>query len=236
MKALHVLSTKKLSPQLIDKAEKENIKILEKDFILIQPIDDIKIKDEVSSWLKKKSAVAIFTSINAVNIVSKILEQFPNGKPSLKIYSIEGKTNDELNKVFPGNEVITAGNASELAYKIVNDKIKEAVFFCGNKRMDDLPAILRTSHVTINEVIVYETIETPEKMNSEWDAVLFFSPSAVNSFFLMNTIEEKTVCFAIGDTTANSIKRHTKNKIFCSDFPSQEKLMMIMIDYFKNRE
>jgi uroporphyrinogen-III synthase len=235
MKALKVLSTKKLSPQLIDKAEEEKITIVEKEFILIQPINGIKKYEEVSFWLKKENAVAIFTSINAVNIVAKFLEQFPHGKPSWKIYSLEGKTKEQLNTVFPGKDVITAGHAAELADKIVKDKIKEAVFFCGNKRMDELPAILKSNHITINEVIVYETIETPEKLNSEWDAILFFSPSAVNSFFLMNTIEDKTVCFAIGETTANSIKRYTKNKILSSDFPSQEKLLMIMIDYFKKR-
>ena len=235
MKALKVLSTKKLSPQLIDKAEKENITIVEKDFILIQPIDGIKKYEEVSYWLKKENAVAIFTSINAVNIVAKFLEQSPYGKLTWKIYSIEGKTKEQLNKVFPGKDILTAGNAAELACKIVNDNIKEAVFFCGNKRMDDLPGILKTNRVRVNEVIVYETIERPEKLNSEWDAILFFSPSAVKSFFLMNAIEEKTLCFAIGETTANNIKRYTKNKILFSDFPSQEKMLMTMINYYKNR-
>src|SRR5437763_16897411 len=105
MKALKVLSTKKLSPQLIDKAEKDNIRIVEKDIILIQPIDGIEKYDEVSYWLKKENAVAIFTSINAVNIVAKFLEQFPHRKPSWEIYSLEGKTKEQVNKVFPGKDV-----------------------------------------------------------------------------------------------------------------------------------
>ena len=42
--------------------------------------------------------------------------------------------------------------------------------------------------LSVDEVIVYKTIETPKVLTKQYDGILFFSPSAVKSFFSKNSI------------------------------------------------
>ncbi|MES1223753.1 MAG: hypothetical protein ABUT20_50120, partial [Bacteroidota bacterium] len=59
------------------------------------------------------------------------------------------------------------------------------------------------------------------------------SPSAVNSFFSVNKIDNKTILFAIGKTTAGEIKKFAVNKIIIADAPSKELLAEQAIKYFE---
>ena len=83
-----------------------------------------------------------------------------------------------------------------LAEKIIpeiNDR--EVIFFCGNLRRNDLPDALRQKGITVREITVYQTSLTPVTIEKEYDAVLFFSPSAAESFFSKNSLPAKTVLF-----------------------------------------
>jgi uroporphyrinogen-III synthase len=119
-----------------------------------------------------------------------------------------------------------------LAEEIIRHKVAEIVFFCGNKRRDELPSFLKQAGVKTQEVVVYETAETPATTTNEFDAVLFFSPSAVQSFFGANRMEPKTVCFAIGKTTAEEIQTRCDNKIIQPDLPGQNDMIKKLITYF----
>ena len=68
--------------------------------------------------------------------------------------------------------------------------------------------------------------------SNEYFGILFFSPSAVQSFFSKNKVADKTILFAIGNTTANEIKKYSTNKIIISDEPGKENLVTKMIEYF----
>ena len=125
-----------------------------------------------------------------------------------------------------------APDATGLAKKIVKAGTAEVVFFCGDKRRDALPSLLTSSGITVHEFVLYETVETPQLVMQPYDAVLFFSPSAVHSFFLLNRLQEHVVCFAVGETTAKSIKEFTSNRIVISSAPSQEKMVDAVVEYF----
>ena len=127
----------------------------------------------------------------------------------------------------------TANSAAELAELIAaNHLIDEVIFFCGDQRRDELPAILRQNSVEVNEIIVYQTIAVPHKITKLYNGILFFSPSAAESFFSNNTIADRTILFAIGNTTATTIKKFTHNKIIISDAPGKENLVQKMMEYF----
>jgi uroporphyrinogen-III synthase len=64
---------------------------------------------------------------------------------------------------------------------------------------------------------------------------LFFSSSAVESFFSANYINNNLIFFAIGNTTANTIRQKTNNKVIISEQPGKEALVRKMITYF-NKE
>jgi uroporphyrinogen-III synthase len=66
-----------------------------------------------------------------------------------------------------------------------------------------------------------------------YDGILFFSPSAVESFFSKNKLPEQTVLFAIGNTTAKTIhRRYCNNRIMISDQPGKDELIEQAIEYF----
>ena len=80
-----------------------------------------------------------------------------------------------------------ADNAKDLANRIIeNHTEKSFIFLCGNKRRDELPKILQQNQIELKEIEVYKTILNPKKFDQEFDGILFFSPSAVQSFFQLN--------------------------------------------------
>ena len=109
-----------------------------------------------------------------------------------------------------------------------------ASFFCGNIRRDELPQLLKSSGIALEEMVVYETTVTPHPIIKDYHAVLFFSPSAVDSFFSVNKVVEHTILFAIGNTTARAIGNYSTNTIVKADTPEKDNLVKKAIAYFQN--
>lgn len=121
------------------------------------------------------------------------------------------------------------------AVKDVNlSQSKTITFCCGNIRRDELPDMLRNAGVTVNEIVVYETHETPKPLIGTYDGVMFFSPSSVRSFFNGNTLPASTICFAIGHTTGAALQERTDNNIVTSPEASVDALLQTVILHFDN--
>jgi uroporphyrinogen-III synthase len=177
--------------------------------------------------------IVIFTSSNAVEAINACLL---NKKPNWKIYVVGNSTASLVKKFFQeGSLTAIADNAVALAEKIISDKnsINEVYFFCGDKRRDELPALLAKNNIVVNEIKVYTTTILHHKIEKDYDGILFFSPSAVEGFFSGNVINKKTVLFAIGDTTAGEIKKFSNNEILISDKPEKKALVEKMISFLK---
>ena len=139
-------------------------------------------------------ALVVFTSNNAVKSVASHMQEPPR---HWTIYCI-GNTTYALAKKYFGEENIkqTAPTASKLAEKILPViDAKEVTFFCGNLRRNDLPDALREKSILVNEITVYHTSLTPVSIEKEYDAILFFSPSAADSFFRKNSLPSQTTLF-----------------------------------------
>jgi len=227
---IFILSTRPIDAPLINEAKHQNIEIDILSFIETVPIRSIEVQQEIENALLKSSAV-VFTSMNAVEAVANELD---GHQPDWRIYSI-GNTTRQLVKKYFGEEAIagSAESAAELAELIVEeDNSDDIFFFCGEQRRDELPDILRSNDIDVNEIVVYQTIQVKHKIEKTYHGILFFSPSAVQSFFSNNKISDKTILFAIGNTTATEIKKYTNNKIITGDEPSKENLVMEMIRYY----
>jgi len=227
---IFILSTRPIDEPLINEAKHQNIEIDILSFIETVPIRSIEVQQEIENALLKSSAV-VFTSMNAVEAVANELD---GHQPDWRIYSI-GNTTRQLVKKYFGEEAIagSAESAAELAELIVEeDNSDDIFFFCGEQRRDELPDILRSNDIDVNEIVVYQTIQVKHKIEKTYHGILFFSPSAVQSFFSNNKISDKTILFAIGNTTATEIKKYTNNKIITGDEPSKENLVMEMIRYY----
>ena len=203
------------------------------DFIRTEPL----VTEEKANALKSLPlANLVFTSTNAVEALHKLILQFPNTVPSSDVYCMAGRTAEKLSELFPQLTVKATGNkAAELAEKIIADGSGEVLFFSGNLRRDDLPTLLKQRGIRVNELEIYKTFHTPVQLQDQFDGIIFFSPSAAESFFSVNEIGNETICFAIGDTTANALKQHTNNRIMVAKNPRQEDVIAMVIDHFSTR-
>lgn len=233
MAAFKVLSTKKTEPAFIKEAGENNIELIVKEFISITSITSQEKYEEVLKWILNDKAHIVVTSANAAKILCEYLnfDDFYE-VDEWKFFCMAGKTKDTLiNNYSRGVNIIdTAQSSSSLAEKIIEKNIKEVVFFCGDKRREELPELLHAKGVKVNEVILYQTKETPIKIEEDLDGILFYSPSGVDSFISANTFHSKTKVFAIGNTTGDALKKVTGKNIYISDEASTESIIKKMIE------
>jgi len=224
-----ILSTAFLDQQFVTKAVELGVQLDVMSFIKVSAIESEELAERVVD-LCYLPITAVFTSVNAVKAVSDIIM---SADPKWDIYCIGNATMEAVKGQFRAAEIIgVAGNAVELAKIIIEDGEEEVVFFCGNQRLDTLPDTLRENDVEVYEMMVYETTQIPTAVEKEYDGILFFSPTGVDSFFSVNKIGADTVLFAIGNTTANAIKRHTLNKVIFSQTASKDSVVDYAIKYF----
>jgi len=252
--SIHILSTRPLPAGLIADAAAQGIGLETLSFISTAPVADEDLIRGIRE-LALKPLVAVFTSMNAVEAVRGWLMTPPvMTPPGWKVFCIGSATRRFVADFF-GEAAIagTAASAGMLAETVsrwegfggagMREGFDSAgtwkgagravFFFCGDHRREELPFLLRREGFTVNEWVVYRTILTPRKTERVYDGIAFFSPSAVESYFSVNTVPETTKLFAIGETTAASISAHCTNPVVISDSPEKEVLVRRMIDHFQ---
>ena len=206
---IKILSTKILLDNQNEALVSANFNVIEADFIRTesQPFQLNEINDNL-----------IFTSQNAVQ--SFLLNPKSAELKTKNVFCVGLKTKILLSE--NGFNVIAyTGYAEDLAEIITLIYANESyTFFSGNLRRDTLPEALKEAKIKFNEIKVYDTILTPQKIKTAVEAILFFSPSGIESYLKENTIK-KEICFCIGKTTASALEGITKN-IIIADQPTIE--------------
>jgi uroporphyrinogen-III synthase len=240
-----ILCTRPLDALLVEQAARQDIIIESLSFISTQVSIDERTGARIAD-LSGQPIVAVFTSMNAVEAVAGRLAADKNagvretaehaGTAGWTIFGIGAATRRLASENFGEDRIAgTAGSAGALAAVILGDPaVREVVFFCGDQRRDELPDQLRQAGLRVEEVIVYHTTQTPHKADPEsYDAVIFFSPSAVHSFFSDNPLPAGCIPFAIGDATAEAIRHYSENEVIVSGSPDKEALVRQAIGYFQ---
>jgi uroporphyrinogen-III synthase len=226
----NVLSTRPLDSMLVYKAANNSIAIDEINFVETEPLLAGNVIQLIKELASKKITV-VFTSMSAVDAVTSQL----TAAPDWNIYCVGGMTKETVFNFFGAHTVKGTGkNAKTLAEKIIlSGNIKEIVFFCGQQRLDELPETLRANDINVDEIVVYTTTLIPNFITKDYDGILFFSPSAVHSFFSDNTIATSVVLFSIGNTTTATIKTYCTNKVITSEWPGKENMIDLVLDYYR---
>ncbi|SKB52650.1 uroporphyrinogen-III synthase [Salegentibacter holothuriorum] len=213
-----ILSTKKLSNSQKQLFLNSGLSLVEYNAILIET-HNFKLPLE-------KIENVIFTSKNSVNAVL--------GKTEFKNCFCVGEKTAELlsDNGFHIQEVADYGK--DLAQIITKKYASETfTFFCGNKRMDEIPKTLQQENINFQEIEVYKTSLNPQGFSQEFDGILFFSPSAVQSFTAKNKLTGITA-YCIGNTTALEAQKHTNNIIIATK-PTIENVIVQVVKYSKNK-
>ncbi len=173
-----ILSTRPLAANIVEEAALQNVVIDQVEFITTQAITNDETVSDIKKYLRQDCTV-IFTSMNAVEAVEAHL----SNKPHWRIYCIGNTTKNTVHKYFGDVIKGTGDDATDLAKTIIANHEKELVFFCGDQRRNELPALMRKHNIKLRELVVYKTIALEKKVDNNYDGILFYSPSAVESFF-----------------------------------------------------
>lgn len=219
-KSIRILSTKKLQPNQKQFLLNADFRLIEADFIQIefQPFQ-----------LNSSFDYLIFTSQNAVLSVLKNENSVILKDKICFCVGIKTKQLLEENGFKVENSFDYADDLVD--YLLKNHSDKKFTFFSGNLRRDTIPTAFQKSNIIFEEVEVYKTVLTPHKIDNQIDGILFFSPSAVQSYLKENPISNE-ICFCIGTTTAAEIEKNTKN-IVIANRPTIENVIIQSINYFK---
>ena len=216
-----ILSTKKLDVALRERIVHNGLAYMEYDAIHVNP---------VSFELPAPKDYVIFSSKNAVKTVLKSAYALAN----TQVLCV-GKQSEEL--LFKKNikTIKTAKNMAELVIFI--EKIaKNASFlhFCGNRRLPLLAKKMTAWKANFKEIVVYNTTPNVKKINAAPDAILFYSPSGVESHTNINTIGNSS-CFCIGETTAKALPEQPKELVVLEN-PSIKTLVAKAIQHVKKHQ
>lgn len=170
-----------------------------------------------------KDRVAIFSSQHAVRAC--LSGPGPIDLKGVPCLCVGGKSKALLEE--NGIEVLeVAGTATALAGLIAQEySDKTFVYYCGDRRLDVLPEALERTGVDWKECIVYNTALDVRKWDTNFDGILFFSPSGVESYMVRNTLQEARA-YCIGNTTAAEAKKHT-DRILIAAQPTLDALVTL---------
>jgi len=146
----------------------------------------------------------LFTSKKAVRSVAKQIQYL--SIPDF-VFAVGSSTKDKLVEL--GIDAITPSTftSKRLARKIAEYPVSKCVHFCGNLTKSDISEELKTQNCTVVNMKTYETKLIFHKIDvSQFDAVVFMSPSAFNSFCEKNNPQELKTVFCIGSTTAKEVR------------------------------
>jgi uroporphyrinogen-III synthase len=226
---IKVLSTKLLETETLSYATSLDMEVQCNAFIEIVPF----AFDLQSMQAETFDAVA-FTSSNSVI-------HFFNQPDAVKlldnkdVFSLSGRTSDELLKrnIQP---TFTAINADSLARLIIETRLTRSVLHIGgNLTLDTLEQKLKAAGIVYKPLTVYTTVLHKEILvDDTFDAILFYSPSGVESFLTNNRPGNATVCCCIGATTATALRASFADaKIIFPKQPTPESMLDAISLHFK---
>ncbi|MCK0190553.1 uroporphyrinogen-III synthase [Arenibacter sp. F20364] len=218
-----------LSTKILTSAQKF---VLTNADIRLEEYDAIKIEYK-TTYIDPSFKNIIFTSQNTVKAFLQTMGTQNVKKANYSAFCVGEKTKSLLEKNSV-NVVEMAQYGEELA-KIILEKHanKTFLFLCGDKRRNEIPSFLTKNKVTFKEQIVYQNNPNPITFSTEFDGILFFSPSGIESYTAKNNIEN-SVAFCIGTTTASEAQKHAK-KIIIAQKPTIESVLEKVLAYIKTK-
>lgn len=225
-----VLSTRILSDETIAHGLSLNLEIQCRDFIDITeiPFDDtILLKGDFDSMA--------FTSSYAVKALVKN-EVYKDLLKKKNIFSLSGRTADALAKAGL-KAIVVADDAASLADKIIEMGLTKSILHPGgNLTLERLNLKMNKANIAYHPLAVYQTTLNNLKLenSSEYDAVMFYSPSGLKSFFHSNKLAVQTIVCCIGETTAKALRElQSHNSIIIPAVPSPEGMIEAIGNHFK---
>lgn len=220
-----VLVTRDISQKQIDFCYKLGIKPIVEPFIKIVhlPVDEGELMDKTQN-----NPIWVFTSVNAVKVFSKFSSTIDVADKIA--YAIGEKTEKELTKIDGLSVILKDDYAPNFFSEIKKEHPNTSVaYFCNNLSIE------KNKHHILNFDVMqlYETQLLKKSVEENYDAITFFSPSAVKAFSKSgNHLKKELPVFAIGGPTMSEVFMHYQNSVIIPDDKKFESVMESVVEYF----
>ncbi len=227
---IKVLLTADFDPNYLSEClENIPLEVVQRPFIKTQisPFQkntEVLLKNGHDSW--------IFTSKNAVKAYIQHYQHVP--KPN-KLACVGIKTKEFLENIGLKVDIFSPTNSRDLAKKIISERwSKRAKLLAGNKHLDMLPDALKEAGIELDICYLYQTSEQKVSLQlSDYQGFLFCSPSAVSSFHKQYGLHSFSApLFAIGSTTAESIRKLGVENVLLAPEASLKSLLIMASEYY----
>ena len=220
---MRILSTKLLTSSFKNRLVQKGFSLVEFPFIKIEP-HALNI-DSLNDNILITSQNTVRLALNDSNLKSLMVN---------KKYFCVGEKTKALLEENDKRVVKMSKNGSFLSkYITANHKNESFSFLCGRQRRPEIEIELAKKKVSLTLHEIYNTIHTPKTVETKFDGVLFFSPSAVESYFKTNTWKFGMQGFCIGSSTAASLSNYTKN-FSVAKFPNENQLLLSIHKYYSH--
>ena len=218
---MRLLATKLISLAFKERLLQQGFSVIDIPFISINPLP--------YDW-QGQSENLIFTSQNAVRF---FLQKHKNDPQiaSKKCFCVGEKTKALLEENGQKVTKMTPKSSDLGRFIVKNYKNATFTFFCGTRRMPDLEAQCQQHQIPLHIVELYETQECSQKLKTTVDGILFYSPSAVTSFFMKNEWPKNAYGFCLGTSTATQLKRYTL-QYYVAQRPNETALLLSLKKHF----
>jgi uroporphyrinogen-III synthase len=179
----------------------------------------------------------VFTSQNGVKALEKLMEAGLQVRPEIQLFAVGSKTQKTLQDLGLEAKIPFRQDGAHLAELIIEEeKVDSVIHFHGNLSRPEMTDALSQKNIEVIETEVYKTNIHPVKLPSESvEAILFYSPSAVEGFKRGQGFDEPLApLFAIGPTTAKALEKETRQSVKFAAKPDTKILLQTVSNYLFN--
>lgn len=176
----------------------------------------------------------VFTSANGVKALEALMKSGLQVRPEIQLFAVGAKTQEALKELGLESKIPEDYDGKHLAELIIDEgKIDSVIYFHGNLSRDEMTNQLLKKEIEVIELEVYKTVIQPVELpNKPLNAILFYSPSAVEGFKQGSGFEQELpTLFAIGETTAAALRAETDHEIQTADQADTEVLLQAVSHY-----
>lgn len=217
---MRLLSTKMLDYSLKERILALGFSLIEFPFIAIEPLS--------LSEIELKGSTVIFSSQNAVE------QAFRHKKLGAQIQIKKCVCVGSKTQLLLEQYNIQVQSCAQTADDLVQYFNPEETysFICGKRRLPKIEKALATLQRPCQIIEVYDTHLTPKTIQTTIDGLLFFSPSAVESYF---SVPQNTTgpAFCLGPSTHTTYQKFGSHGIL-SIAPNATGMLGTIHQYFKN--
>lgn len=238
---ISVLSSKKIDKQFKKILRQENFNIYDYDFLSFSYLNKNKIFEKFDVNFKRD--IFIFTSVNAIlALVSMIKKNYSLSiLYNIDVYCIDGKTSN-LALDYWFNILATWKDSIDLSKNIIKHLSKNdiysnnLIYLTSENHLKYMEDFLYDNGFLVNTINIYKKKLNSKKIDLDYDFILFFSPSTIDSFLEKNQLKINSIVVCIWKTTASYfLEKNLSNKLLISDDINIKSMFIKIKDYLSKK-